>query len=283
MEDVKVYYDQTVRNSTGHIIQFVYGGDNMDGCYIEPNSCGIKAPFNLKRMMEEFPKSKTILSNEIVDQELEKLFKKMENCSCLMDCVKDKTLEPIQKLLRDTFKETYLTEKNFKKMMKMIYERYERGMIQPSEMVGLVAGQSLGERNTQLSISADSKVQIKINHDFQTPKIGTLIDSYMEEHRGHVVTTHITEDGRESHILPTHHLNIQVPGLNYKTQKVEWKQVTEMSRHPVNGKLVKITTKSGKTVTATLSHSFVTRNQNGNPETIRGDALKKGMFVPIKL
>lgn len=105
----------------------------------------------------------------------------------------------------------------------------------------------------------------------------------MEEHQGHVVITHITEDGRESHILPTHHLNIKVPGLNYNTQKIEWKQVTEMSRHPVNGKLVKITTKSGKTVTATLSHSFVIRNQDGNPETIRGDKLKKGMFVPIKI
>lgn len=104
----------------------------------------------------------------------------------------------------------------------------------------------------------------------------------MTEHQGHLITTHITEDGRESHILPTRHLNIKVPGLNYKTHKVEWKQVTEMSRHPVNGKMVKITTKSGKTVTATLSHSFVIRNQDGNPETIRGDQLFKGMFVPIK-
>jgi len=104
----------------------------------------------------------------------------------------------------------------------------------------------------------------------------------MTTHQGHVTTTHITEDGRESHILPTRHLDIRVPGLNYKTQKVEWKKVTEMSRHPVNGRLVKITTKSGKTVTATLSHSFVTRDVNGNPMTIRGDTLTRGMFVPIK-
>lgn len=138
------------------------------------------------------------------------------------------------------------------------------------------------ERNTQLSISHDSEIQIKINNTFQTPTIGSLIDSYMKEHQGHVTTTHITEDGRESHILPTRHLDIKVPGLNYKTNQIEWKQVTEMSRHPVNGKMVKITTKTGKTVIATLSHSFVTQNIHGNPQTIRGDQLVKGMMVPIK-
>jgi intein/homing endonuclease len=104
----------------------------------------------------------------------------------------------------------------------------------------------------------------------------------MKEHQGHVTTTHITEDGRESHILPTRHLDIKVPGLNYKTNQIEWKQVTEMSRHPVNGKMVKITTKTGKTVISTLSHSFVTQNIHGNPQTIRGDQLVKGMMVPIK-
>jgi len=30
MEDVQVKYDQTVRNSVGNIIQFAYGGDNID-------------------------------------------------------------------------------------------------------------------------------------------------------------------------------------------------------------------------------------------------------------
>jgi hypothetical protein len=133
-----------------------------------------------------------------------------------------------------------------------------------------------------LSISHDSEIQIKINNTFQTPTIGSLIDSYMKEYRGHVTTTHITEDGRESHILPTRHLDIKVPGLNYKTNQIEWKQVTEMSRHPVNGKMVKITTKTGKTVISTLSHSFVTQNIHGNPQTIRGDQLVKGMMVPIK-
>jgi len=35
MEDVKVYYDNTVRNAKGSIVQFIYGEDGMDGCKIE--------------------------------------------------------------------------------------------------------------------------------------------------------------------------------------------------------------------------------------------------------
>lgn len=35
MEDCKIYYDQTVRNATGAIVQFLYGEDGMDGTKIE--------------------------------------------------------------------------------------------------------------------------------------------------------------------------------------------------------------------------------------------------------
>lgn len=35
MEDVKVHYDNTVRNAKGSIVQYIYGEDGMDGCKIE--------------------------------------------------------------------------------------------------------------------------------------------------------------------------------------------------------------------------------------------------------
>jgi len=35
MEDAKIYYDNTIRNSGGTIIQYIYGEDGMDGCKIE--------------------------------------------------------------------------------------------------------------------------------------------------------------------------------------------------------------------------------------------------------
>lgn len=35
LEDIMVYYDGTVRNSRGQIIEFLYGEDGMDGRWIE--------------------------------------------------------------------------------------------------------------------------------------------------------------------------------------------------------------------------------------------------------
>ena len=35
LEDLCCQYDSTVRNSTGEIIQFVYGGDGLDPTYME--------------------------------------------------------------------------------------------------------------------------------------------------------------------------------------------------------------------------------------------------------
>lgn len=35
LEDLCVHYDMTVRNSTGDVIQFQFGGDNLDPTYME--------------------------------------------------------------------------------------------------------------------------------------------------------------------------------------------------------------------------------------------------------
>jgi DNA-directed RNA polymerase II subunit RPB1 len=48
MEDVRVHYDATVRNSLGDIIQFVYGEDGMDGCFIEKQTIDSVAMDNTK-------------------------------------------------------------------------------------------------------------------------------------------------------------------------------------------------------------------------------------------
>jgi DNA-directed RNA polymerase II subunit RPB1 len=56
MEDCKVYYDQTVRNATGAIVQYVYGEDGIDGIkienqyipYISMNLIDIDIKYNLR-------------------------------------------------------------------------------------------------------------------------------------------------------------------------------------------------------------------------------------------
>ncbi len=48
LEDVRCSYDGSVRNSTGGMIQFVYGGDGLDPTYME----GKDRPVDFPRALE---------------------------------------------------------------------------------------------------------------------------------------------------------------------------------------------------------------------------------------
>ena len=53
MEDLMVYYDGTVRNSRGQIVQFLYGEDGMDSRWIEDQSIPT-LHMDLKKMTEKY-------------------------------------------------------------------------------------------------------------------------------------------------------------------------------------------------------------------------------------
>ena len=70
-------------------------------------------------------------------------------------------------------------------------------------------------------------------------------------------------------------------GVSPDTFKVSFQSITKITRHKENRELVKITTKSGRTVRATLDHSFLILNENGELSPILGEKLKVGDFVPV--
>ncbi len=174
-----------------------------------------------------------------------------------------------------------LTNKIFDKIVSEIEIGFYKGLLDPGTAVGPIAAQSIGEPCTQLSVAYDTEVRVDINGKYKEPKIGALIDEYMTNNPERTIQTHITEDGKASSILPIpSEWNIKVPGLNYETEKVEFRRVTEFSRHPPNGKLIRIRTKSGKTVVATLGHSFVVK-RDGKVQTVKGSELVLNDVVPI--
>lgn len=46
LEDLSVQYDNTVRNSSGSIVQFCYGDDGMDPAMMEGKESGAPLDFN---------------------------------------------------------------------------------------------------------------------------------------------------------------------------------------------------------------------------------------------
>ena len=176
-----------------------------------------------------------------------------------------------------------LSRKEFQTMMKEITLSFIKAIIEPGEMVGIIAAQSIGEPTSQMSVTSDTQIKLVIKNlesktiKFQTARVDEICDKIINENpnytigTGHVssVETDITELSNEYYII----------GVNCQEQ-LAWNKISHVSRHPVNGQLMTVTTKSGRVVTTTLSHSHLIR-ANQTVEPITGANLQVGMRIPV--
>lgn len=136
-----------------------------------------------------------------------------------------------------------------------------------------LAGQSFFAENrtwvlidTKLSVTKNTKVYVKINGKEQNIKIGNLIDEILPSNK-------ITQEKN------IEYLNYQVMSLD-SNHNVSWKPIHAVSKHKSPQKIIKITTRSGRTIESTEGHSFVTLNK-GKYGSMKGSDLKKGDYIPI--
>jgi DNA-directed RNA polymerase beta' subunit len=155
-----------------------------------------------------------------------------------------------------------------------IKERYMSSLVHPGEMVGIIAAQSIGEPLTQMSVPSETKIIVEENGEVDKTEIGMLIDDLIKEKRGVLEV-----DDTGAHSILTLDKEIKILSVS-KEEKNEWRTISKVSRHPVNGGLMKITTRSGKETRATLSHSFLKREEDGI-EPVLGSDLKIGDRVPV--
>jgi DNA-directed RNA polymerase beta' subunit len=350
MEDAKIYYDQTVRNAAGSIMQFIYGEDGMEGTKIEKQVMPTmhKNIFELDR--EYHLRTTDPLEAYLTDDAMAAMKKEgnwskraeehfetlVEDRRMLLEVVfggekRNNIFYPIpfERILKnaherskvvgiadaptdltptvvfdaiDSLTESMKVSKAdqgtlYAKMLvrsflspkplivglrlkKNVFEwvveevkRYFKEAIAPAgEMVGIIAAQSLGETQTQLSAAKDTLVRC----DKFAGKIGDFIDGLLKKNSADVVDL-----GNDSVVLDLkqgvedHH----IIGVS-NDEKTSWHRIKQVSRHPANGGMVKVTTLSGRTTCATLSHSFLKRTSTGI-EPVLGSDLKVGDRVPV--
>ena len=170
-------------------------------------------------------------------------------------------------------------------LIETIILAYKRAIVAPGEMVGMIAAQSIGEPTTQMSALGCEHIRCgKINRksgkiSMVLEQIGELCDTIIEENpdftfnTGHVNSVETLLDGLEDEYY--------IIGVDAQ-EKTHWNKISHVSRHPTNGDLVKVTTKSGRSVTTTLSHSHLTRNEDTQEvKPIKGSDLKETMRIPV--
>jgi len=165
-------------------------------------------------------------------------------------------------------KQQKINPKIIPELKNQIKDNYFRSRVSPGESVGILAAQSIGERQTQNSVVYGEEILVKKNDKIWKTTVGQLIDQEIKD---------IIPDEYNNYIKQVK--NIQVLTVS-QDEKIEWKYVKEISKHPTNGDLIQVTTESGRSVTTTLAHSHLKKVENGI-EPILGSDLKLGDRIPV--
>ena len=169
----------------------------------------------------------------------------------------------------------HLNDSAFDYVVQQIKYRFYESLVHPSEMVGVVAAQSIGEPATQLSERKDALIIAKNkNGKIYKGTIGKFVDDILDRNKGRVVNL-----GHDSVVMDLYMNEYEIIGVS-NSEKTSWKNISQISRHPANGKLVTVYTRSGKKTCATLSHSFLKRTTDGIVP-IEGSKLKVGDRIPV--
>ncbi|KAG5437996.1 hypothetical protein PCANB_000343 [Pneumocystis canis] len=163
LEGVRVHYDDTVRDSDGSIVQFHYGEDSLDVTkqkhllefdFLAMNYKSLVRKYHIRTIYKTVDHKKAVLYAK----------KSIKNPS-KYDPVLSKyspsrflgsVSESFQKHMEDYInKNNKIIKKNisgdrFRILMQM---KYQRSLVHPGEAVGVLAGQSIGEPSTQMTLN----------------------------------------------------------------------------------------------------------------------------------
>ena len=252
----------------------------------------VRVPVAFSYIIQNIIGQQNINSNSLVDITMLDAFEMIETAFKKLELIR---LAPPTNLFKVLFyyylspKDLLLNKRFNKKALEVLLETiildYKRAIVAPGEMVGMIAAQSIGEPTTQMSVTYCEHIRcVKINKSTKNissvlSQIGELCDDLIEENpeytfnTGHVDSVETLLDALEDEYY--------IVGVD-KEEKTHWNKISHVSRHPVNGDVVKITTKSGRNTTTTLSHSHLIRDEKTQQVVpITGADLKEGMRIPV--
>lgn len=226
---------------------------------------------NTKHLFHAIPTTSDLHPSDIINElktlEEESAFHKYNTGTKLFGMLLRAYLAPKRCIL-----EHRLNKVSFEYILQQIRLKFKQALAHPSEMVGVIAAQSIGEPTTQLSAYKTTKIVLANRDNVYNGEIGEFIDQILKENSNDVVDL-----GNDSVVYQPKE-DYHIIGVS-NDEKTKWNRILEVSRHKAHGNLVKVTTKTGKITTATLSHSFLKRTES-SIEPIKGSDLKVGDRIP---
>jgi DNA-directed RNA polymerase beta' subunit len=239
------------------------------------DSGSVFAPVNLARWILNIKvrfalkSEKTDLTPAMVLQGIQKIIERTHSYHKIWAALLRFHLAPHKLIVKERF-----TKAAFETLVDIIVVNHMKAWVQPGEQVGIVAAQSIGEPATQMSSVKESLIVLQSDNGLKYyGSIGEICDSILEKNKEKLI-----HHGKNSVILPLEE-NYYIVGVS-EDEKTSWKRISEISRHPANGGLIEVITRTGRKTTATLTHSFLKRSPTGIVPVLGSD-LEIGMRIPI--
>lgn len=170
-------------------------------------------------------------------------------------------------------------------LLETVVLKYKQALVNPGEMVGVIAGQSIGEPTTQLtlnSVTYETEIIVRNkNKEIKKITIGDFIQSQID------LSTKVDymEDKYTTYAELSSETNyFEVPSANESGETV-WRRIEAVTKHPVinedgTNTMLKITTKGCREVIATKAKSFL-QLIDGKIIGVEGKSLKVGDYLPV--
>ena len=178
----------------------------------------------------------------------------------------------------ETLKEISIAPSAIPDLINKIIYQHNKSLVVPGTPIGITAAEAVGATTTQMTLNSVApweRILIQdINGNSHLIKIGDWIDELILNNLS--LVKHIPEN-RTQYLELENPVSIATPD---KYGKVTWDKVTAVTKHLPVGDMVKVTTRSGREVTATQSKSLLVWN---GTELIQreGASVKVGDLIPI--
>ena len=193
-----------------------------------------------------------------------------------LDCAKS-IVNSHKNRLRKQLKKQKVYPEIIPELKKMIKNSYFSSLIDPGESVGIIAAQSIGQKNTQSTLNSvdwNDKILYNNNGKIVVKPIGEMIDTLLENAEEKDIQL-IPENRTQYLPLPD---GYSIPSCDENGYN-KWYKIEAVTKHLPVGKLVKVITQSGREVTATQSKSFLVWNGE-KFDSVNGSNVKVGDFLP---
>ena len=266
--------------------------DIVKGIFKYKNENSVKVPVAFQNIIANIQGQLGLNSNSIVDITPLEAFSLIEEYFDKLKLLRFVQPTPLFEVLYHFYltPKDLLCNKRFHRkalilLLETILLKYKEAIVHPGEMVGVIAGQSIGEPTTQLTLnSVTYETEIVTRNSKNEIKKVQIGDFIKEQVSKSSKIDYMADKDTTYAELSNETEYYEIPSANEKGETV-WRRIEAVTQHPVinedgTNTMLKVTTKGCREIIATKAKSFL-QLVDGKIVGVNGSELKVGDYLPV--